>query len=223
MLEKLQQANPDLEILSVTASEFASYGIIHPTVELPEMRRFLYGVKQTEFEYYVPCEECLMELPEADQFKDDIFGQVPCQVGWYYGNCNKLNAIEYHKCSEVLYLYEDAVLILGHLWDIKEDRLHTDTMKIFYVPANTCVELYGTTLHYAPCKAGKAPVMQIVVQSKGTNTPLLKPAEGKEAENRYLLQRNKWVLGHPEAAELLGPNAFIGLEGKNITIVPVEE
>lgn len=223
MLEKLQQANPDLEILSVIAPEFSSYGTIHPTVELPEMRRFLYGVEQTEFEHYVPCEERLMELPEADQFKDDIFGQVPCQVGWYYGNCNKLNAVEYHKCSEVLYLYGDGVLILGHLWDIKEDRLNTDTMKVFYVPANTCVELYGTTLHYAPCKAGKAPIMQIVVQSKGTNTPLLKPAEGKEAENRYLLQRNKWVLGHPEAAELLGPDAFIGLEGKNITIVPVEE
>ena len=84
MLEKLQQANPDLEILSVIAPEFSSYGTIHPTVELPEMRRFLYGVEQTEFEHYVPCEDRLMELPEADQFKDDIFGQVPCQVGWYY-------------------------------------------------------------------------------------------------------------------------------------------
>ena len=51
MLEKLQQANPDLEILSVIAPEFSSYGTIHPTVELPEMRRFLYGVEQTEFEH----------------------------------------------------------------------------------------------------------------------------------------------------------------------------
>lgn len=222
MLEKLRQCNPQLEILSVTDPSFAKYGAIHPTVSLPEMRKFLYGVQRTEEEYYVPCDDGLMALPEADQFKDDIFGQVPCQVGWYYGYGTKLNAVEYHKCSEVLYEYEPCVLILGLLWDIKEDKLDSSTMKIFYVPANTCVELYATTLHFAPCRACQAPVLQIVAQSKGTNTPLLKPAEGKEQENKYLLQRNKWVLAHPEAAEAIDPKAFVGITGKNITIVPAE-
>ena len=62
--------------------------------------------------------------------------------------------------------------------------------------------------------------MQIVVQSLGTNTPLLKPAEGTEAENRYLLQRNKWVLVHPAFAPA-EPDAVVGLRGENIAIVPV--
>lgn len=221
MLEKLRLANPDLEILHVEDPQFVRYGAIHPTIRLPEMRKFLYGVERTEFEYYVPCEERLMAMAEADQFKDDLFGQVPCQVGWYYGNCDRLNAVEYHKCSEVLYEYEPCVLILGLLWDLQGGRLDTASMKVFYVPANTCVELYATTLHFAPCKACSEPVMQIVAQSLGTNTPLLKPAQGTEAENRCLLQRNKWVLVHPEhaAAE---PNAVVGLEGKNIAVVPVQ-
>ena len=220
MLEQLRLANPGLEILHVEDPQFACYGAIHPTIQLPEMRKFLYAVERTEAECYVPCEERLMSLPEADQFKDDVFGQVPCQVGWYYGSGDRLNAVEYHKCSEVLYEFEPCVLILGLLWDIRDGGLDTSSMKVFYVPGDTCVELYATTLHYAPCKAGSEPVMQIVVQSLGTNTPLLKPAEGTEAENRYLLQRNKWVLVHPAFAPA-EPDAVVGLRGENIAIVPV--
>ena len=222
MLEKLRENNTDLTILDVNDPCFSMYGTIHPTVELPKMREFLYQVERTQEEYYVPCEEKLMELPEADQLKDDVFGQVPCQIGWYYGYVTKLNAVEYHKCSEVLYEYEPCVLILGLLYDAKDGSLDTGTMKIFYVPANTCVELYATTLHFAPCRAGREPVMQIVAQSKGTNTPLLKSAQGKEKENRYLLERNKWVYVHPEAAGTVAPERFIGLTGDNITIRPVE-
>ncbi len=221
MLEKLRKMNPGIEILELSSPEFAKYGAVHPTIELPEMKKFLYGVERTEDEFYVPCEEKLMEMKEADQFKDDLFGQVPCQVGWYYGSGLSLNAIEYHKCSEVLYEYEPCVLILGFIWDIRDDSLDSSTMKVFYVPKDTCVELYATTLHYAPCRCCREPVMQIVAQSKDTNTPLLKPAEACERENKYLLQRNKWVLVHPDAAKLV-PEGFIGIRGDNITIKPVE-
>ena len=220
MLEKLRLANPELDILHVEDPQFARYGTLHPTIHLPEMRQVLSSVERTEFEHYVPCEERLRSLPEADQFKDGLFGQVPCQIGWYYGNCDRLNAVEYHKCSEVLYEYEDCVLILGLLWDMRDGGLDTSAMRVFYVPANTCVELYATTLHFAPCRAGQAPVMQIVAQSLGTNTPLLKPARTAEAEDRYLLQRNKWLLVHPEFAAS-EPEAAVGLRGKNLAVVPV--
>ena len=222
MLEKLRQSNPGLNIYELSDPSFSIYGTVHPTVKLPKMREFLYNVERTENEFYVPCEEELMKLPEADQLKDDVFGQVPCQIGWYYGYGTKLNAVEYHKCSEVIYAFEACALILGQLSDIKDGKLDTGTMKIFYVPADTCVELYATTLHFSPCRAGREPVMQIVVQSKGTNTPLLKPAEGKEKENSYLLERNKWVLVHPEAAGVTAPERFTGLTGENITIIPAE-
>ena len=222
MLDTLRKKNPELTILSVDDPEFASYGCVHKTVKLPEMKKFLYGVERTEDEYYVPGEPALESLEEAVQFTEDMFGQVPCQIGWYYGNGHKLNALEYHKCSEILYEYESCVVIVGHLWDIKDNEVDTKDLKLFYVPADTCVELYATTLHYAPVTAGKNCVMQIVAQSKGTNTPLLSPAEGNEPENKYLLERNKWVLCHPEAKEALGPKAFVGIKGDNITVIPTE-
>lgn len=220
--EALKKSNPDLEILSLESPEFASYGCLHKTVKLPEMKKFLYAQERNEFEYYVPGDEAIESLPEAVQFADDMFGQVPCQIGWYYGNCDRLNALEYHKCSEILYEYEDCVIIVGHLWDIKNDQVDSGDLKIFFVPADTCVELYATTLHFAPAKAGKEMVMQIVAQSKHTNTPLLKPAVGNEPENKFLLQRNKWVLCHPEAKEALGPEAFVGITGENIRINPAK-
>ena len=223
MLDALKKINPELTIMSVEDPEFASYGCVHRTVKLPEMKKFLYGVDRTEAECYVPSEPALESLDEAKQFTEDMFGQVPCQIGWYYGSGHKLNAVEYHKCSEILYEYEPCVVIVGHLWDIRNDELDAKDMKLFFVPADTCVELYATTLHYAPVMAGKACVMQIVAQSKGTNTPLLTPAEGNEPENRYLLQRNKWVLCHPEAKEDLGPAAFVGIKGENIMVVPAEQ
>lgn len=221
ILDELRKKNPDLTILSVEDSEFATYGCVHKSVELPEMKKFLYSQERDAFEYYVPGEEAIESLPEAVQFTEDMFGQVPCQIGWYYGKGSKLNAVEYHKCSEVLYEYEPCVLIVGHLWDIKNDELDSADMKIFYCPADMCVELYATTLHFAPARATAEPVMQIVAQSKGTNTPLLVPAKGNEPENKYLLERNKWVLIHPEAKESF-PTAFVGIKGANITIAAVE-
>lgn len=220
-MEELRKYNPELEIHSVEEPLFARYGTLHPTVRLPEMSRFLTAVERTQEEYYVPCEARLMALPEAEQFYD-LFGQLPCQIGWYYGYNTRLNAVEYHKCSEILYELEPCVLILGLQWEIQDGCLDTGTMKLFYVPANTCVELYATTLHYAPCRAGAMPVLQIVAQVKDTNTPLSKSVEIKEPEDRYLLERNKWVLVHPEAAAGFAANAWIGLTGTNISIQPVE-
>lgn len=223
MLEKLRKCNPERLIMDVRDASFAEYGMVYPTVKLPEMKKFLYGVERTEFEYYVPCEDKLMELPEADVFKNEFFGQVPCQVGWYYGKGTKLNAVEYHKCSEVLYEYEPCVIVIAKQWEIEDGKLDTSKMKLFYVPAETCVELYATTLHFAPARATAEPVMQIVAQSYNTNTPLPKVTEGITHEHPWLLQRNKWVLAHPEAAEALGADAYIGLVGENVSIIPVEE
>lgn len=222
LLEALRAKNPGLTIVGVEDPSFASYGCVHKSVQLPGMREFLYQIEQTEPEYYVPSEARIECLPEATQIADEIFGQGSCQIGWYYGRGDKLNAVEYHKCSEVLYEYEPCVLIVGHVWDIADNKVHSDTMKLFYVPANCCVELYATTLHYAPVRACQAPVMQIVAQSKDTNTPLLKPVAGDMEANPMLLQRNKWVLGHPEAAELLGPQACLGILGDNIQVIPAD-
>src|SRR5699024_12860421 len=51
----------------------------------------------------------------------------------------------------------------------------------FLVPAGTMIEVYATTLHYAPCSAQEKGFRCVVILPKGTNTELTfaVPAEGE--------------------------------------------
>lgn len=57
--------------------------------------------------------------------------------------------------------------------DIEDGDIY-DTAKVeaFFVPAGTGVELYATTLHYAPCTAQEGGFRCVVVLPKGTNEEL---------------------------------------------------
>ena len=94
---------------------------------------------------------------------------------------------------------------------------HTyDTSKIeaFLVPAGTGIEVYATTLHYAPCHVNEGGFQCVVVLPKGTNTELTFPTE-KTGEDSLMTAKNKWLIAH-EDAKIEG--AFNGLKGENITI-----
>ena len=83
------------------------------------------------------------------------------------------------------------------------------------MPAGTAVEVYATTLHYAPISSG-GKFRVVVVLPKGTNEPLtFTPA--KEGEDALLFAQNKWLIAHPESG-LDKDGAFIGLTGENVTI-----
>lgn len=63
--------------------------------------------------------------------------------------------------------------MLGCQQDIKEDYTYdTEKIKAFLIPAGTGVELYATTLHYAPCSVSENGFRCIVVLPKDTNTEL---------------------------------------------------
>lgn len=222
MLEEIRKKNIRYDIQPVECDAFSEYGKIHEGISFPEMEKFVRNTKmpeETGGEFYMACSEELMNMgKEAELIKDCIYGQSPCQIGYYNGRADRLNAVEYHKCSEILILYEDAVLILGKLSDIVNGKLHTAKMKYFYVKKGTCVELYATTLHWAPCAAGPEGIRQVVVQIEGTNTPLQHPVTDREGDNRYLLERNKWVLIHEEAKASMSPEAYVGIIGENPVI-----
>lgn len=223
LLDMLRKENPDLVIKSVSDPEFATFGTVHPHIRVPQMREHLYSTRQMPAEeVYEPCADDLMDMEEAIFFKQFAYGETACQIGYYSGFGSKLNALEYHKCSEMLVEFEPCVLILGHIWDVKDYTIEAAKLELFYVPADTCVEVYATSLHFAPCMATAAGVRQVVCQTATTNTDLHHPERMTEdGENRMLLQRNKWVLIHPEAAANFGPNAVQGILGKNISVNPV--
>lgn len=83
------------------------------------------------------------------------------------------------------------------------------------MPAGTGIEVYGTTLHYAPCNTEDSGFQCVVVLPEGTNTELTFPV--KEAgEEKLMTAKNKWLIGHEEAAI---EGAFNGLKGENITLL----
>ena len=83
-----------------------------------------------------------------------------------------MNALEYHRSSEIDIAVTDLILLLGCQQDIKEDTYDTALVEAFFVPAGTAVELYATTLHYAPCNAKAGGFRCVVVLPKGTNEAL---------------------------------------------------
>ena len=149
--------------------------------------------------------------------RDRGFGGMPIQLGLCWGHNTKLNCLEYHRDSEINLGAGDFVLLLAREEEIVDSVLDTALVKAFRVPAGVPVEVYATTLHYAPCHVDAAEGFRVaVVLPKGTNTafPEFNPAC---EEDRWMTARNKWLLAHPESSETQG-GAHIGLKGENIDI-----
>lgn len=128
--------------------------------------------------------------------------------------------MEYHRDSEINIVADDMVFLVGLESDITDGKLDTASIRAFRAPAGTAVELYATTLHYAPCDAAKGAGFRVaVVLPRGTNTE--KPdGIGALNEDKLLWARNKWLIAHPDTNEAK-QGAFVGLEGKNPDIAPL--
>ena len=166
---------------------------------------------------YEPGIESLEACAVFADLRDRAYGGMPIQLGMCWGHNTKLNCLEYHRDSEVNIGTGDFILLLAREEEIKDGVLDTDRVKAFRVPAGTAVEVYATTLHYAPCHTDADAGFRVaVVLPKGTNTA--KPDyEPLNEEDRWMTARNKWLLAHPESEEAK-KGAHIGLRGMNIDI-----
>lgn len=167
---------------------------------------------------YVPSVPELEALPVFADMRDRVYGGMPVQIGYCNGMNHKLNALEYHRDSEINVACTDLILLIGSEQDIEPGTYQYDTSKIeaFLVPAGTMIEVYGTTLHYAPCSVNGDVFRCVVVLPRGTNEPLSeKPAA--DGEDALLFAVNKWLIAHPESG-LEADGAFMGLVGENISL-----
>ena len=207
-----------MHIYSVTDPEFNAYGKIlkgYDTAELlAAMEKIAMPSAGTAYE---PGIESLEACGIFSALRDRAYGGMPIQLGMCWGHNTKLNCLEYHRDSEVNIGTGDFVLLLAREEEIKDGVLDTDRVKAFRVPAGTSVEVYATTLHYAPCHTDADAGFRVaVVLPKGTNTA--KPDyEPLNEEDRWMTARNKWLLAHPESEEAK-KGAHIGLCGINIDI-----
>lgn len=204
-----------MKIQNVTDASFAQYGRVIDGYDLTALLEGMAATPCPDDVIYVPSDAELEKLPIFKQLSEGVYGDMPIQIGYCNGHNEKLNAVEYHRDSELNIAQTDAILILGKLQDVNDDFTYdTAKMEAFLLPAGTAVEVYATTLHYAPCGVDGNGFRVTIVLPRETNFDLVtKPNISKE--DRLLTARNKWLIAH-EDAKIEG--AFNGLRGENLSV-----
>lgn len=210
-----------MKIWSVKDDAFRKYGKIIDNVDVTELVAALSKTPVPDDVVYEPSVAELEATSAMAAFATVTYGEMPIQIGYCNGHNSLLNALEYHRDSEINIAATDAILLVGLVSDLEKDYTY-DTAKVeaFLLPAGAAVELYATTLHYAPCGVDGAGFQVAIVLPKGTNYPLTKPhaplTDGNLNEDALLAAVNKWLIGHPEGG--LPDGSHLGLKGENIDI-----
>lgn len=207
-----------MTIKSVFDSSFSIYGKVITEIHFDQLLSVLTEKtpKPSNEVLYVPSESSLEQLPDMQLLSNNIYGGMPIQIGYCNGNNHTLNCLEYHRGSEINIAADDIILLIAPLDKINHGTLDTSVVEAFKVPAGTAVQLYETTLHYAPCTAADDGFRVAIVLPRDTNTEKPQIQELTD-EDKLLWARNKWLIAHPDSPEAK-QGAFIGLTGSNITV-----
>ena len=207
-----------MKVYSVFDEAFKPYGKVLEGYDTTELMAAMEKIALPESgTAYEPGIASLEECRIFKCFQDRAYGGMPVQLGMCWGHNTKLNCLEYHRDSELNVGTEDFILLLAKEDEIENGVLDTAKVKAFRAPKGAAVEVYATSLHYAPCEVPEADGFRVaVVLPKGTNTP--KPEyKPQNEEDTWMTARNKWLLAHPESSEAKS-GAHIGLKGINIDI-----
>ena len=207
-----------MKILSVTDPSFQNYGQILTGYDVKELLSTLDNVTPCpDGVDYVPEQAELMALPIEKELENNAFGGMPIQIGWCNGHNTKLNCLEYHRDSELNVGTQDFILLLAKREDLVDGVLDSDKVVAYKCPAGVLVEVYATTLHYAPCSAAKGQGFKvIVVLPKGTNVGM-PTISVKNDEDAILWATNKWLLAHADSSEA-AQGAKVLIKGVNTDI-----
>ena len=198
-----------MKIYSIYDEEFKDYGRLAKA----DYSKLLELLKDTE------CPDGVVYRPSIKEFEDlevkdflevNMYGGMPIQIGYCNGHNSVLKALEYHKSSEINVGPTDCILVLGKMQEIEDGVFDTAKAKAFLLPAGVAVEIYATSLHYAPWGVDGKGFQIAIILPKGTNYE--KP---KKHECPLLWGSNKWLLAHPDSPEAK-MGAHIGLKGENL-------
>ena len=209
-----------MKIYSVLDPEFKAYGQVVTGLDdtVAELLAALETTPLPEAVGYVPTEPALQNIPAAQVIADHCYGGMPTQLGWCNGHNTMLNALEYHRDSEFNLGTEDFILLLGLQKDIEDGILDTDTVKAFRCPKGVLIEVFATSLHYAPCHCDPAKGFRVMVALPWLTNTERPEIENKTPEDEILTARNKWLLPHPDSNEVKVGGCKVGMHGVNIDI-----
>lgn len=218
MLESLKSLNSQLNILPASDSKFKEYGQLVRDVDKAAI---LDALEQTEMpeegNIYVASDNRFRKIPVIQQLRYEIFGGLPIEVGYCNGHSYKLNCLEWHHSPEINIANEDIVLFLGQESKLESDGSYSvKDVQPFFIPKGEMIALYGTTMHFAPCRTVSRGFKCLVILLDGINGDL-KESEGFK-KPKTLFKYGKWLITHPENERFVSQGAYVGIKGENLSI-----
>ena len=216
-LMTLRAKNPELRLFSVLDAEFRRYGrVLNADTTALSAALAATPIPETGNQYVasLPELEAVALMPDLQRA---VFGQMPIQAGYCNGNGYKLNALEYHKCSEINFTTTGLVLLLALPEQLDDGRLDSADVVGFYLPEGVLVEIFPMVLHFAPCRIAESGFRCLVVLEQGTNAALPSVDTAAPGEEKLLWMRNKWMTCHPDSPQK-EKGAFVGIRGENLAL-----
>ena len=102
-----------MHIYKVTDPEFRKYGRVIKNVDVSELAAALKKTELPEGVVYEPSVAALEALPVYEELQKTTYGELPIQIGYCNGHNCKMDAMEYHRSSEINVAGTDAILLLG--------------------------------------------------------------------------------------------------------------
>lgn len=218
-LEQLRKLNPELPFDSVYDAAFRPFGrvidfeadeLIQKSMEVCPMPE-----KGTRYEKSIAA---LEEVKGGDSVRRVLRGEGDTEIGCCWGYNSFLNGLEYHRASEHNIAATDLVLLLAPQQAMEGFELDARHVHAFFVPAGTTIEVYATSMHYAPCQVSDAGFICLVVLPRGTNGPLKDPAPADDGDGRLLTARDKWLICHNENKSAIDRGVYPGIHGINYEV-----
>lgn len=219
VLEKLKKANPELPIYSVLDSAFSAYGRVLALGDCAALAAALEGTTiPAEGNCYQASVPALEATPEAAMICRAVFGEAEIEAGFCNGRGFTLNALEYHKSSEVNFTTRGLVLLLALPEQLHDGKLSSADVVGFYLPPMIPVEIFPRVLHFAPCRVEESGFNCLVVLPLGTNSPLSAVDTSAPGEEKLLWMKNKWMTCHPDSPQAR-KGAYQGISGDNLRLM----
>ena len=108
-----------MKIQKISDPSFRQYGRVVTGYDFTDLLKELEHTPcPTDEVIYVASAQELESRPVAEFLKNTVYGGLPVQIGYCNGNNRRLNAVEYHRSSEVDIAADDLILLLGRQQDI---------------------------------------------------------------------------------------------------------
>lgn len=218
-LERLREANPHITIYDIYSDEFKRFGKVS---DLDCSEIIEYMDKHTEIpkegNFYTPHDKNMEQFSVYKEAYEKNYGLVDVEIGYCNGHSTYLNGLEYHKTNEFNIGATDMIIFLAMVQDMEGITIDTKHARAFFLGKGEVVELYQTSMHYAPCKVFESGFKCGVILTKPTNVLTGIVDRNATGEHRMLFKQNTWLVVHPDFKEFVDLGAYPGITGENYKI-----